>query len=295
MTPLDTLCYGVGQVREGNLSFRLSCLSKDEFSPVCAAFNQMAERLQILEEARRMDEESRRELIAGISHDLRTPLGAIKLYLEGIEKGIAATPEHQKKYFDTIKNKTADLEHIIGQLFLFSKLENNKFPVNMEPANIGQTISEIIGGLTEEYGHKGLILKLEQPMSDVTANVDTALLRSVIVNVLENSVKYKTMETGEMFVRVWNENGNTVIRLADNGPGVPADKLNKLFDLFYRTDPSRNTKGSGLGLAISAKIIKRMGGGIAAELPESGGLAIILRLPGITEERSQQSEENSYH
>jgi signal transduction histidine kinase len=109
ITPLDTLSYGVEQVREGNLSFRLDYLGKDEFSPVCAAFNQMADRLQNLEEARRVDEESRKELIAGISHDLRTPLSAIKLYLEGIEKGVAATPEHQQKYFETIKNKTEDL------------------------------------------------------------------------------------------------------------------------------------------------------------------------------------------
>jgi K+-sensing histidine kinase KdpD len=156
----------------------------------------------------------------------------------------------------------------------------------MKPVNIGQTLSEIIGGLTEEYGHKGLTLSMKQPVPDTIANVDTALLRRVIVNILENSVKYKTADSGALFVLVRNENGDIVIRLADDGPGVPTDKLHKLFDVFYRADPSRNTKGSGLGLAISAKIIKQMGGGIAAELTVSGGLAIVLRLPSISDEGS---------
>ncbi|MDR0381618.1 MAG: HAMP domain-containing histidine kinase [Oscillospiraceae bacterium] len=284
ITPLDTLSYGVEQVREGNLSFRLDYLGKDEFSPVCGAFNQMAERLQKLEESRKLDEESRRELIAGISHDLRTPLSAIKLYLEGIEKNIAATPERKQQYFDTIKSKTEDLEHIIGQLFLFSKLETNDFPVNMKPVNIGQMLAEIVGGLTEEYGRRGLTLTMKQPVPNAVANVDTSLLQRVIVNILENSAKYKTADVGVVSVSVREKNGGIAIRLADDGPGVPADTLHKLFDVFYRADPSRNTKGSGLGLAISAKIIKRMGGGITAEPAAHGGLAIVLRLPAFSDE-----------
>jgi signal transduction histidine kinase len=103
---------------------------------------------------------------------------------------------------------------------------------------------------------------------------------------LENSAKYKTASIGAVSVLVRNENGNIIIRLADDGPGVPTDKLRKLFDVFYRADPSRNTRGSGLGLAISEKIIRRMGGDIAAEPAASGGLAIVLRLPVVSGEGS---------
>jgi signal transduction histidine kinase len=287
VTPLDTLSYGVEQVRDGNLDFRLDYLGNDEFSPVCAAFNEMARRLQNSEDARTQDEESRKELIAGISHDLRTPLTAIKAYLEGIEKGVAQTPEHRQKYFDTIKNKTEDLEHIINQLFLFSKLETNEFPVNTERVNIGRAVAKMIDGISEEYAHKGLSLNMEQPVPNVDAQVDMTLFRSVISNVLENSVKYKTAEIGKVSVCVKRENDDCVIRISDNGPGVQPDALSKLFDVFYRADPSRSAKGSGLGLAIGAKIMKRMGGGIIAELPVGGGLAICLRLPIIPNERAE--------
>jgi signal transduction histidine kinase len=287
VTPLDTLSYGVEQVRDGNLDFRLDYLGNDEFSPVCAAFNEMAQRLQNSEDARTRNEESRKELIAGISHDLRTPLTAIKAYLEGIEKGVAQTPEHRQKYFDTIKDKTEDLERIINQLFLFSKLETNEFPVNTERVNIGRAVAKMIDDISEEYAHKGLSLNMARPVPNVDAQVDMTLFRSVISNVLENSVKYKTAEIGKVYVCVMRENGDCVIRISDNGPGVRADALSKLFDVFYRADPSRSTKGSGLGLAIGAKIMKRMNGGIIAELPAGGGLTICLRLPIIPNERPE--------
>jgi signal transduction histidine kinase len=288
VTPLNTLSFGVGQIRDGNLNFRLEYIVDDEFAPICADFNQMAERLQYLENTRQKDEESRRELIAGISHDLRTPLTAIKAYVEGLEKGVAETPEQRRKYFDTIKDKTEDLEHIIGQLFLFSKLETNEFPIRTELVDIGQEISETIRGLSEEYAHKGLTLKSEDTISGTTVNTDTVLLRSVLVNILENSAKYKIGENGTVSASVQTDGEWVLVRLSDDGPGVPKDALPKLFDVFYRNDPSRNTKGSGLGLAISAKIIERMGGKISAELPAAGGLAVIVRLPAVHGERTAE-------
>ena len=103
----------------------------------------------------------------------------------------------------------------------------------------------------------------------------------MIINILENAVKYKTAEVGHVTITCAEpaENNEVEIRLADDGPGVPPASLEKLFDVFYRADPSRNKKGSGLGLAISAKIIAKMGGTIRAELPASGGLAIVIVLP----------------
>jgi signal transduction histidine kinase len=277
--PLDTLSYGVGQLKNGNLNFRLDYLGNDEFTSVCAAFNEMVERLQYLENTRRRDEESRRELIAGISHDLKTPLTSIKAYVEGLEKGVAETPEQKQKYYETIKDKTDDLEHIIEQLFLFSKLDTNEFPVKLVKINIGMAAAETVRGLAEEYGDKGLQLRMEHPVCDCMVLADVTLFNRVILNVLENSLKYKTGESGKVFVSIERKNNNAVIRIEDDGPGVPKEKLGKLFDVFYRVDASRGTKGSGLGLAISEKIIKRMGGEISAELPANGGLAIVLYLP----------------
>jgi signal transduction histidine kinase len=281
--PLDTLSYGVRQVRDGNLSFRLDYAGEDEFSPVCDDFNRMAERLLYLETARRGDEESRRELIAGISHDLRTPLTAIMAYLEGIEKGVAATEEQRKKYIGVIKEKAESLNHIIERLFLFSKLETSEFPLHAQPVPLGAAIAEMMRGFAEEYARKGLVIQTEFPKADVLANVDITLLRNVIVNILENSANYKTAETGELVVSVRHADTAAVIRLAGNGPGVPGEAFPKLFDVFYRADSSRGTKGSGLGLAISAKIIERMNGTIGAEATPGGGLTIVIRLPVLAE------------
>jgi signal transduction histidine kinase len=278
-TPLDTLSYGVEQIKSGCLSFRLDYLGQDEFSPVCAAFNEMAERLQSSEESRRLDENSRRELIAGISHDLRTPLTSVKAYIEGLEKGVAATPAQQIKYLKIIKSKTEDLEGLINRLFLFAKLDTSDFPVRLERVNIGAALTETLSALSEEYSRKGLRLRVASPLPDAFVNIDRALFQNVILNILENSAKYKSAETGTVNISCARENDRVKISLADNGRGVPDDTLDKLFDVFFRADKSRGEAGNGLGLAISAKIIRRMNGEINAESVNGGGLAIIISLP----------------
>jgi signal transduction histidine kinase len=226
-------------------------------------------------------ENNRRELIAGISHDLRTPLTSIKAYIEGIETGVASTPEKQRQYFATIKSKTGDLEHIINQLFLFSKLDIGEFPMNMQSIDIGRTVTDMLGELTDEYARRGLSIELTQTVENVFVNANYLQLRNVIINVLENSVKYTDGGKGTVSVNCSVVDSIAEIALTDNGPGVPTEALDKLFDVFYRADPSRNNekKGSGLGLAIAEKTIRHMGGTIHAELPKNGGLAIVIRLP----------------
>jgi signal transduction histidine kinase len=290
--PLDTLAYGVKEIHDGNLSFRLGYLGKDEFSAVCGDFNQMAERLEYLETTRQRDEETRRELIAGISHDLRTPLTAIKAYLEGIEKGVAETPEQRERYFGIIGNKVDDLEHIIEQLFLFSKLDADSFPVNPEITNLEALVQKVLEDMGEDYLLRGLRIVLESFAPDVSAYADPVLLRGVIANILENSARYKTKETGTVSVSLQHMERYAILRITDDGPGVPEDALHKLFDVFYRADPSRSAIGNGLGLAISAKATERMGGRIHAELPPDGGLAIVLRLPRILA-ATYSAEENT--
>jgi signal transduction histidine kinase len=278
---LQSLSEGVRQIHGNNLSYRIAYEANDEFRPVCEAFNEMAGRLENSVAQRQKDEANRRELIAGISHDLRSPLTAINGSLEGLETGIASTPEMRKKYFETIRKKTADLEHTIEQLFLFSKLDMNEFPLVLRRVDFSLAVSDMIEEAGDEYAHRGLELNLGEMRRGIYVDADVVWLRNVIINILENSVKYKTRQRGAMTITCTG--GNAVpcaeLRLADDGPGVPAEKLEKLFDVFYRSDPSRSKKGSGIGLAISRKIIELMGGVIHAELPEAGGLAIVIRLP----------------
>ncbi len=290
--PLETLVYGVHQIRDGNLDYHIDYTEKDEFQEICSDFNEMAQRLLDSVKARQKDEANRKELIAGISHDLRTPLTSIKAYVEGLETGVASTPEIQKRYLDTIKNKTSDLEHIVSQLFLFSKLDIGEFPLYLEKVDIGKELSNITVNLSEEYKEKGLIIKMKQNVKDICIQADIVQLRNAVINVLENSVKYKNKEQGQMKISCEDKGNYVTIRLEDDGPGVSNEALEKLFDVFYRTDPSRSnpSKGSGLGLSITAKILEQLGGSIKAENVTEGGLAIIMTLPKYIENKTLENK-----
>ena len=281
MTAIDTLVGGVGEIRDGNLQFRFQHAANDEFDSVRNAFNEMAERLHAMVAAKQQDERNRKELIAGISHDLRTPLTSIKTYVEGIELGLATTPTLQQEYFATIKAKADDIEHIIKQLFLFSKLDIGEFPMQMSQSAVGEWLSEFVDAVSEEYRRKGLTISLDENTQNAHFSVDSVQLRSVFINILENALKYGNQEGGVMQIVSRKSGADIEISLTDNGGGVPSEFLGNLFDIFYRADKARNNaiQGSGLGLAISAKILERLGGGISAENAPHGGLSIIIRLP----------------
>ena len=276
---LEPLNEGVRQIHNNNYAYRVDYRNNDEFRPICNAFNEMAAELETSTTRQKKDEANRRELIAGISHDLRTPLTSIKGYIEGIETGVASTSEMQEKYLGIIKHKAGDMEHIIEQLFLFSKLDMDEFPLTMRLVNITGAICDMIEDSLSEYASRGLAIKIAEMPKNVYVYADVLMFRNVIINILENSVKYKTLEHGQMEISATVVNDSVLIRMADDGPGVQAEMLPKLFDVFYRTDPSRSKLGSGLGLAISVKIVERMGGSIHAELPPTGGLVIVIRLP----------------
>lgn len=175
---------------------------------------------------------------------------------------------------DTIKAKTGDLERIINQLFLFSKLDIDGFPMNVQVVNAGKVIPGMADDFIEEYKQKGMALKLEH-IHDVFVRADSQWLHNVFVNILENSVTHRDRDTGNviMYSKTVNSKGTEMleIHVKDDGPGVPPETLERLFAVFYRGDSSRSKKGSGLGLAISEKIIRRMGETIRAEPGLRGG------------------------
>jgi Signal transduction histidine kinase len=281
ITPLETLVNGVHEIRDGNLSYRIAYVQRDEFSVVCSDFNEMAQRLSDMVTRQQKEESSRRELIAGISHDLRTPLTSIKAYIEGLEKGVATSPQKKEKYLDTIKSKADDLEYIINQLFLFSKHDIGDFPFRMEMVDIGRELDLFIKNHENEYNEKGLSIIPTEKIENVSVEIDVVQFRNVLHNILDNSVKYKNKELVEAKIICQKDGANVSIRISDNGTGVSEETLTKIFDVFYRGDISRNnpSKGSGLGLAISKKIVERLGGSINAENAESGGLIIEIILP----------------
>jgi len=281
MTPVNTLAAGVNEIKSGNLTHRIQYSGGDEFDAVCSDFNEMAKRLSDMVAQKQADENSRKELIAGISHDLRTPLTSVRAYIEGLRKGIAATPEVQEKYLDIIQAKTEDIEYIIKQLFMFSKIDIGEFPLNLETVDIGDELTNMVGSFADEYKEMGLNISLEENAQG-NVLIDTVQFKNIVQNILGNSVKYRNRDDAcaKISCKKIDDSGMS-ITIKDNGPGVPEGMLTKMFDVFYRGDEARNNpaKGSGLGLAISSKIIARFNGSIRAENVPDGGLAIIITLP----------------
>ncbi len=277
--PLELLASSARQLGEGELSTRISYTGKDEFAPVCAAFNEMAAHLQgtIAQSCR--EEESRKELLAGISHDLRSPLTSIQAYVEGLLDGVARTLAMQQKYLQTIREKTKDIDRLVSQLFLFSELDLENYPLLMRPLELSVWLPKTVEEVREDYRRQGLEVRVRTVPALVRA--DPEQLRRVLVNLLDNSAKYKERPEGTVEISVATGEREVLLQVADDGPGVPEEALPKLFDAFYRSDPARKNPagGSGLGLAIAAKAVENMGGSIRAYNVPAGGLTIAITLP----------------
>lgn len=276
---LDILAGGVHEIRDGNLEYRIVYDRKDEFLPVCEDFNEMAVRLKSSVDGMQRQELSRKELIAGISHDLRSPLTSIQAYVEGLLDGVARTPETQKRYLETIKGKAQDLAHIISQLFLFSKMDLGENPEKLCTLQLDQTMAEMVSALEEEYREQGLNIHMESEQVEICA--DPVYLYRIVTNILENSLKYKEKESGNVWICLRRTASGCRLSFADDGPGVAGETLPHLFEVFYRGDLARQNPGggSGLGLAIVAGAVKRMGGTIQAQPNEPQGLCICIDLP----------------
>lgn len=278
--PLDMLSEGVRQIRDGNLDHRIVYETKDEFAPICSDFNEMAVRLKESVDLTQQHEQSRRELLAGISHDLRSPLTSIRAYVEGLLDGVPKTPEARRNYLTTIKNKAEDIDRMVEELFTFSKMEMGEYPDHPELLRLDDEIRKLVSSAGAEYAEKGLLISTGE-LVPATVSADPEQLRRVLVNIMENSLKYKDKETGRLEISLREETNGFRLAFCDDGPGVPAESLPRLFDAFYRSDPARQNpnRGSGLGLSIAAGAVRRMNGKIRAEAGRAGGLAIVIRLP----------------
>jgi len=288
--PLELLSYGVRQISEGNLDYQLEYDGKDEFLPVCRDFNDMARRLRESVERSRHEEESRKEMMAGISHDLRSPLTSIQAYVEGLMDGVASTPEMQKKYLTTIKARAEELERMVERILTYSRMELEEAPRDARPLPLDEYLRAEVNEVSADYAGRGLGITAE--LEPFTAAADAAELRQILLNIADNSLKYKIKDRASLHIQLRNNGESCLLSFTDDGPGVPEEDLPKLFDEFYRADSSRSdrTKGSGLGLAIVAKAARRMGGSVRAEIPKCGGLSVILTIPGGGDERAENSD-----
>lgn len=282
--PLKALQRATEEIKEGNLGYQVQTKSKDEIGKLSTAFEEMRVKLKESVEVQLQYEENRKELISNISHDLKTPVTAIKGYVEGIMDGITNSPDKLDRYVKTIYSKAVDMDRMIDELFLISKLDLGKLPFHFEKVDIGAYVQDCAQELTFDMEKRGIKLVLTAlPEDSVLIKADREKLKRVLVNILENAMKYMDKVDGEIDLSVHVQNGKAMIRIEDNGQGISEDALPHIFDRFYRADPSRNTAsgGSGLGLAIAKQIIEEHDGLIWAESELGKGTTVYISLPAL--------------
>jgi len=287
IVPLELLSYGAEQIKNGNLDFEMNYDSDDEFGQVCGDFNEMRLRLKDSVDMQLKYEENRKQLVVGISHDLRTPLTAIKGYVEGLIDGIAKTPEKQKKYLNTIYTKACDMDILVDSLFLFSKLDTGNFPFKFDIINVKEYVEKFYSYVKDEFYGKDIEVFFDSKCDKLCkVKIDCQEMNRVLLNIIENSVKYKIEGKGKIKIRLQEEEKIVVLEISDNGRGVEDEELSNLFLRFYRGDVSRTNpnEGSGLGLAIAKHIIEAHDGEITAY--NKNGLTIKIILPKISYEDS---------
>ncbi|WNS45302.1 HAMP domain-containing sensor histidine kinase [Paenibacillus sp. MMS20-IR301] len=280
--PLLELRKAARKVTEGNLDFRVEISSRDELGQLGNAFEEMRFRLQESLHVQQQYENNRKELITNISHDLKTPITAIKGYVDGILEGVADSPEKYEKYMRTIAAKAGEMDHLINELFLYSKLDMQKLPFTFEQVPFLPFLQDWAEELAVELEKQTIELEMEMTGGvDVFVSVDRDSFKRVLGNIIQNSLKYMDKAVKRISLRTWVEADSITLAVTDNGPGIPAEAVEHIFERFYRAEQSRNTStgGSGLGLAIAKQIIAGHGGDIYADSQEGQGTTIRIVLP----------------
>lgn len=272
--PLGRMKIATQNIKDGNLEFELEVEVDDEIGQLCRDFEEMRIRLKDNAEEKVEADRRSKELISNISHDLKTPITAIKGYVEGIMDGVADTPEKMERYLKTIYNKANEMNLLINELTLYSKIDSNRIPYNFSTISVNDYFNDCAEELEmelEPYGIEfGYFNYVER---DVKIIADAEQLKRVINNIVSNSEKYMDKEHGRINLRVKDVGDFVQIELEDNGKGIGAKELPNIFERFYRTDASRNSSkgGSGIGLSIVKKIVEEHGGKIWATSKEGTG------------------------
>ena len=240
--PLVKLKKATQNIKEGNLDF-------------------------VLDVEKSLIEKENRELISNISQDLKTPITAVKGYVEGIMDGVADTPEKMDRYVRTIYNKTNEMDHLINELTFYSKIDTNRIPYTFSKLNVEDYFEDCSEEVGLELETRGIELVYANYVEkDVMVIADGEQIRRVIHNIISNAIKYMDKPKGIIQIRIKDVGDFIQIEIEDNGKGIGPKDLPYIFDRFYRTDVSRNSSkgGSGIGLSIVKKILEDHGGKVWA-------------------------------
>ena len=295
-SPLSELKWAARNIRDGNLDFTIDPMSNiREVNELSEDFEEMRIRLKESAEEKVEGDRESKELISNISHDLRTPITAIKGYALGLIEGVAATPEKQEHYIHTIYNKANDMDKLIDELTIYSRLDTNRIPYTFARLNVSDYFGDCIEDLRVDLQAQDIGLVYQNDVADdVTMIADAEQLKRAVNNVVSNAVKYMDKQPAMLHVRLRDVGDFIQVEFEDNGKGIAQRDLVRIFDRFYRTDASRNSRvgGSVIGLSIVKKILEDHEGKVWATSKEGVGTTIyfVLRKYAPTEADEPESE-----
>lgn len=280
--PVKELSIAAKEISAGNLDYSIKQTGKDELGQLSETFEMMRLKLKEAKDIQMSYDENRKELIASISHDLKTPMTSIKGYVKGMRDGVANTPEKMDRYMETIYTKANDMDHLIDELFMYSKLDLQQLPFHFERIDLQAFMDDFI----EEFQYEmieidGSVTYTVESGGSYMVKADREKLKRAVMNIIQNSLKYMDKAEKKIGVLLRVESTHVIVRIKDNGIGIPEEATSTIFDRFYRTDVSRNssTGGSGLGLAIVKSIIEGHGGKVWAKSKLGEGTSVYFSLP----------------
>ncbi|WP_317981829.1 sensor histidine kinase [Paenibacillus glycanilyticus] len=290
--PLYALKEAAGQIREGDLNHPVRLRRQDEIGQLGAAFEEMRVRLQASLGAQLELEQGRKELLANISHDLKTPITAIQGCTDCLRDGIADTEEKRQKYVQMIAGKTTEMNRMIEELQLYSTLDTGKLPFHWDTVDLTAYMIQYVNELQLDPRFSGTEVTFTSSAGteQVLIQADRQKLHRALMNLADNSLQYMKGETKRLQFSLDEEPGGIcLLQIRDNGEGIPADALPRVFDRFFRAQSSRSPgKGnSGLGLAIVKQIIEAHGGTATAVSQTGEGTTIRLRFPAWKQDRKK--------
>lgn len=267
-SPLRSMERAATAMASGDLSIRVAANSSDEVGRLAAAFNHMADELAEVDR-------QRRELVANVSHELRTPISALRATLENVVDGVVAP---DPALLRTMLAQTERLQRLVTQLLDLSRLESGGTPLH--PLRFG--VADLLERVADEAAlhSPDLAFDVRVTPADLGVDGDPERLHQVLANLVENAARF-TSDDGTIELLAHAQGERVVLEVIDDGPGIPAEALGRVFERFYRTDESRSTDagGSGLGLAIARWIVELHGGSIRAEQAEPRGCRMVVELP----------------
>jgi signal transduction histidine kinase len=277
--PLRDMAAAAHRMETGDYSTRVHTRSRDEVGQLAAAFNRMSAELQNLEQ-------SRRDLVANVSHELKTPIAAIRAHLENLLDGVEHPDPHT---LQVMLSQTERLSRLIEQLLELSRLESGELPLQREDVPLAPLVTQVLSEIDVARSDSGVAVQSELPEDLPAVDADRERVHQVLYNLLDNAVRF-TPSGGAVTVSAQRHNGSVEVRVADTGVGIPPEHLPRLFERFYRADPARSREdgGTGIGLAIARSVVEAHGGHIRAESELGKGSVFTFDLPVASTARNRR-------